>query len=60
MATRKKKQEPVVEAPVVYPVVVKGNHLTVTTYKNGSTELKWDDKALLKEVREAIKTVKVK
>jgi hypothetical protein len=60
MATRKKKQEPVVEAPVVYPKIIKGNHLTLTTYENGSTKLKWDDKALLKEVREAITTVKVK
>lgn len=36
------------------PVVVKGTHLTVTTWPNGRTELKWDDDALLKEVRNAI------
>lgn len=34
--------------------VVKGNHLTVTTYVDGRTELVWDDAALLKEVKEAI------
>ena len=33
--------------------VVKGNHLTVTTYPDGRTELEWDDEALAKEVREA-------
>jgi hypothetical protein len=37
-----------------WPKVVKGNHLTVTTYENGLTELVWDDEALLKEVRDAI------
>lgn len=37
-----------------WPKVVKGNHLTVTTYENGKTELVWDDEALLKEVRDAI------
>ena len=38
----------------VWPKVVKGNHLTVTTHENGKTELVWDDEALLKEVRDAI------
>ena len=52
MATRKKKIAEVTEA-----VVVKGNHLTVTTYPDGRTELEWDDEALLKEVREAIASV---
>lgn len=37
-----------------WPQVVKGNHLTVTTYEDGSTELVWDDEALAKEVRDAI------
>jgi hypothetical protein len=36
------------------PTVVKGNHLTVTTFPDGSTSLEWDDTALVKEVREAI------
>ena len=39
---------------ITEPVVVKGNHLTVTTYPDGRTELEWDDEALLKEVRKAI------
>lgn len=37
--------------------VVKGNHLTVTTFSDGTTKLEWDDEALLKEVREAIASV---
>lgn len=63
MATRKKKTE-VVEMPGTVgsakivlptdPVVVKGNHLTVTTFPDGTTKLKWNDTALLKEVRAAI------
>jgi hypothetical protein len=36
------------------PKVVKGNHLTVTTYPNGKVELEWDDEALLRDVRAAI------
>lgn len=67
MVTRKKKE--VVEkvakpaakkAPVkkqtapIEPVVVKGNHLTVTTHPDGRTELVWDDDALLQEVRAAL------
>jgi hypothetical protein len=35
------------------PKVVKGSHLTVTTYPDGKTTLEWDDAALAKEVREA-------
>ena len=46
MATKKPKQ--------VWPKVVKGRHLTVTTHENGKTELSWDDEALLQEVRIAI------
>ena len=38
------------------PTVVVGSHLTVTTFSDGRTELKWDDAALLKEVKEAINT----
>ena len=49
MATRKKKDP---------SGVIKGNHLTVTTFSDGSTKLEWDDEALLKEVREAIASVK--
>ena len=53
MATRKKKTES------QEPTVVKGNHLTVTTFPDGRTELQWDDEALLKEVREALTSVEV-
>lgn len=34
--------------------VVKGSHLIVTTYEDGSTKLTWDDEQLLLDVREAI------
>jgi hypothetical protein len=37
-----------------------GSHLTVTSYPDGRQELKWDDEALLNEVREAIASVEVK
>lgn len=53
MATRKKKTES------QETTVVKGNHLTVTTFPDGKTMLEWDDEALLKEVREALKSVEV-
>lgn len=62
MATRKKKE--VIDMPgtmgsakLVFPkepTVVKGNHLTVTTFSDGSTKLEWDDAALLQEVKDAI------
>ena len=53
MATKKKRAE------VTEAVVVKGSHLTVTTYPDGRTELEWDDEALLRDVREAIAGVEV-
>jgi hypothetical protein len=34
--------------------VVKGSHLTVTTFSDGTTKLEWDDEALLRDVRAAI------
>ncbi len=37
--------------------VVKGSHLTVTTYPDGRTELEWDDEALMREVQAAIASV---
>lgn len=40
------------------PTVVVGSHLTVTTYPDGRTELKWDDEALLNDVRQAISNYK--
>ena len=36
------------------PIVTVGSHLTVTKYPDGRTELKWDDEALARDVREAI------
>lgn len=52
MATKKKVSNK------EWPIVQKGNHLTVKTFENGRTELEWDDVALLKEIREATKTTK--
>ena len=49
MATRKKKVDNGDDC-----VIKKGSHLTVATYKDGSTILTWDDNALLRDVREAI------
>lgn len=54
MATRKLK----VVKETTEPTVVVGSHLTVTTYPDGKTELQWDDEALLRDVREAINSVK--
>lgn len=45
MATKKK---------TTYPIVEQGSHLTVTIHENGYRELKWDDEALLRDVRDAI------
>ena len=52
MATKKAK--------TVYPKVTVGNHLTVTEYEDGRTELVWDDDKLLQEVRDAISSVEIK
>jgi hypothetical protein len=51
MATKKKRAE------VTEAVVVKGSHLTVTTYPDGKTTLEWDDEALLRDVRAACTSV---
>jgi len=42
------------KAIVKEATVIKGSHLTVWVYPDGSTKLKWDDDALLKDVRNAI------
>ena len=34
--------------------VVKGSHLTVTTFSDGRTVLEWDDEALQRDVENAI------
>lgn len=52
MATKKKKDINTSEVKVV-----KGSHLTVTTYPDGRTELEWDDDALMRDVQEAIASV---
>ncbi len=65
MATRKKKSDSIEmpgtigSAKIVFaePTVVKGSHLTVTTYPDGRTELEWDDEALLRDVQNAIASV---
>jgi S-adenosylmethionine/arginine decarboxylase-like enzyme len=53
MATKKKTAE------VTEAVVVKGSHLTVTTYPDGKTTLEWDDEALLNDVRKALASVEI-
>lgn len=40
-----------------WPKITQGSHLTVITHEDGSTELKWDDDALLREVKAAIASV---
>ncbi len=52
MATRKKKETTNVPSGG-WPKIVQGTHLTVTTYEDGKTELKWDWDALVSEVRNA-------
>jgi hypothetical protein len=63
MATRKKKtdaqkfDEQVIMKEEFYdlePTIVKGSHLTVTTFPDGKTKLEWDDEALTRDVRNAI------
>lgn len=49
---RKKKSE--VTNEMLEPVVVKGSHLTVTTYPDGKTKLEWDDAALARDVQNAL------
>jgi len=50
----KKVADKVIEKAMTEPKVVVGSHLTVTTYPDGRTELKWDDEALARDVRLAI------
>jgi len=53
MVTRKKKELTNVPSGG-WPKITQGTHLTVKTFEDGSTELIWDDEALLSEVRNAI------
>lgn len=68
MATKKKSK--VIESADVaemvnkpsggWPMMNQGTHLTVKTFEDGRTELIWDDKALLDEVKAAILSVEQK
>ena len=58
MATRKKKTDETNQPSGGWPKMNQGTHLTVKTFEDGHTELVWDDEQLLKEVREAIASVK--
>ena len=53
MATKKLKNV----ASEGWPKVNQGSHLTVLTYEDGRTELKWDDEALMRDVQEALASV---
>jgi hypothetical protein len=50
MATKKTKKTDTKDV-----VVTKGSHLTVYTYQDGTTQLEWDDAALMRDVQDAIK-----
>lgn len=58
MATTRKKKETANMPSGSWPVINQGTHLTVKTFEDGRTELIWDDEQLLKEVQEAIASVK--
>ena len=68
MATRKKKTDSIVldmpgtigSAKLVFPEtkVVKGSHLTITYNNDYPEKLEWDDEALMRDVREALTSVK--
>jgi hypothetical protein len=60
IAKREKKEMKTFKAVVKEPTVVKGSHLTVTTFPDGKTVLEWDDEALARDVREAIASVENK
>lgn len=53
MATKKLKNVP----SNGWPKINQGSHLTVKTFEDGSTELIWDDEALMRDVQEAIASV---
>ena len=50
MATKKLKNV----ASEGWPKISQGSHLTVKTFEDGRTELIWDDKALIRDVQNAI------
>ena len=53
MATRKKSTGTDVVTSD-WPKITEGSHLTVYTFEDGSTQLKWDDEALTRDVVNAI------
>jgi hypothetical protein len=54
MAT-KKKSAPKENVPAGgWPKITQGSHLTVIEHENGRRELRWDDEALMRDVRDAI------
>ena len=58
MATRKKKETNIDSGE--WPKINQGSHLTVKTFEDGSTELIWDDEALMRDVSLAILTAESK
>lgn len=40
-----------------WPKINQGSHLTVKTFEDGSTELVWDDEALMRDVQAALASV---
>lgn len=52
---KKSEKEVIMEVSNVWPKVNIGSHLTVIEYEDGKTELIWDDEALARDVREALK-----
>ena len=54
---RKKKEALVNEPSNGWPKISQGSHLTVKTFEDGSTELVWDDEALMRDVQNAIASV---
>lgn len=55
MKSSKKSKESVGRA--AGPKITQGSHLTVIEHENGRTELKWDDRALLRDVQQALKSL---
>jgi len=43
-----------------WPMMNQGSHLTVKTFKDGRTELIWNDEALTRDVKDAILSVEQK
>jgi hypothetical protein len=50
----KKHKQKIKPNEIDQPIVKIGSHLTVYTYPDGKVELKWDDEALARDVRNAL------